>query len=97
MIFIISIIFLFLCLIKSVVRHNAEDFSKLAFGAGKYRDFDMGALDVTNIRDFATFMALTSNNQGKNGHLPLENWNKKIGNSSWSEFCHTYEEANKGS
>ena len=72
-------------------RHNAEDFSKLAFGAGKYQDFDMAALDITNIRDYATFMALSSNNQGTNGHIVKENWNKR--NSSWSEFCNEYEQA----
>ena len=88
---------IFVCIMKYVFRHNAEDFSKLAFGIGKYRDFDMTALDLTNVRDFATFMALTSNNQGKNGHLPLENWNNKIGSSSWSEFCETYEKAIKAS
>ena len=68
-------------------RHNAELFSKLAFGMGKYQDFDMSALDITTVRDFATFMALSSNSQGKNGELVLESFKQKMGNSSWTEFC----------
>ena len=54
---------------------------------GKYQDFDMSALDITTIRDFATFMALSSNSQGKNGELVLESFKQKMGNSSWTEFC----------
>ena len=54
---------------------------------GKYQDFDMTDLDITKVRDYATFMALTSNNQGKNGDVALEKINKQLGNSSWSEFC----------
>ena len=54
---------------------------------GKYQDFDMSALDITTVRDFATFKALSSNSQGKNGELVLESFKQKLGNSSWTEFC----------
>ena len=68
-------------------RHNAEPFSKLAFGMGKYREYDMENLDITITRDYAMFMALSSNNQGKNGTLALETFSRKLGNSSWLEYC----------
>ena len=47
----------------------------------------MAELDMTNTRDYAMFMALTSSNQGKNGNIALENFYKKTENSSWSEYC----------
>ena len=68
-------------------RQNAELFSKLAFARGKYDQFDMTELDIANIRDYATFMALTSNSKGRNGEVALKNFDIKIGNSSWAEFC----------
>ena len=54
---------------------------------GKYREYDMAELDMTNTRDYAMFMALTSSNQGKNGNIALATFYKKTGNSSWSEYC----------
>ena len=54
---------------------------------GKYQDFDMSSLDITTVRDYATFMALTSNNQGVNGEVGLVKLKLKMGNSTWSEFC----------
>ena len=68
-------------------RHNAEPFSKLAFGMGKYREFDMESLDITIARDYATYMALTANNQGRNGNTALERFRTKMGNNSWGELC----------
>ena len=68
-------------------RHNAEPFSKFAFGMGKYVGEDMQELNITVIRDYAMFMALSSNNQGRNKNLALENLQKQLGNRSWSEFC----------
>ena len=60
---------------KKKFRHNAEDFSKLAFGAGKHRDFDMSAPRC----HFASFMALTPTIRGRmDTYLALENWNNKI-------------------
>jgi len=67
--------------------HNAEPFSKLAFGMGKYREFDMESLDITIARDYATYMALTANNQGRNGNTALERFRTKMGNNSWGELC----------
>lgn len=68
-------------------RHNAELFSKLAFSLGKYENYDMSDLDITTVRDYATFMALTANSQGKNGEVGLHNLKLKMGNSTWSQFC----------
>jgi len=67
--------------------HNAEPFSKFAFAMGKYSDWDMAELDITVIRDYAMFMALSSNNQGKNGQGALDSFNKKKENLTWPEYC----------
>ena len=52
---------------------------------GKYQDFDMSQLDLTNVRDYATYLALTANNQGVNGQVALERWTSK--NLSWKQYC----------
>ena len=67
--------------------HNAERFSKFAFKLGQYRDFDMAGLDLTNVRDFATYVALTANNQGKGGEKALATLKKELGGKTWSEYC----------
>ena len=54
---------------------------------GKYRENDMAELNITITRDYAMFMALSSNNQGKNGNIALDNLYKNIGNSTWPEYC----------
>ena len=54
---------------------------------GKYREFDMESLDITIARDYATYMALTANNQGRNGNTALERFRTKMGNHSWGELC----------
>ena len=41
-------------------RHNTQPFSKFAFVDGKYRQFDMTELNITNMRDWAMFIALSS-------------------------------------
>ena len=76
-------------------RHNAERFSKLAFGSGKYKNEEMKDLDITKIRDFATFMALTPNHQGKGGEAPLKKFQETIigdkvdvpNDKIWSDYC----------
>ena len=68
--------------------HNAELFSKNAFSAGLYRNKDMVDLDMTNERDYATYMALVSSGQGKNSEKMLENLKNKLGNKTWIEYCH---------
>ena len=67
--------------------HNAELFSKNAFSAGAYKTKDMGDLDMTNERDYATYMALVSSGQGKNSQKMLENLQAKLGNKTWIEYC----------
>ena len=67
--------------------HNAERFSKFAFKLGQYRDFDMAGLDLTNVRDYATYVALTANNQGKGGEKALATLKKELGGKTWSEYC----------
>ena len=90
--------------------HNAELFSKLAFGMGKYQELDISKLDITKVnqlifylatnlfhsgrlhsmlqvRDYATYMALVSNSQGRGGEAALARFNTNMGNRSWTEFC----------
>ena len=69
-------------------RHNAERFSKFAFGMGLYKEEDMSGLDISTVRDYATFMALTANNQGKGGEQAVEAFLTKAGGNS-SEFIAT--------
>ena len=52
---------------------------------GKYQDYDMSQLDLTTVRDYATYLALTANNQGINGQVALERWTSR--NLSWKEYC----------
>ena len=59
-------------------RHNADRFSKLAFGMGKYKTEDMTGLDVTMVRDYATFMALTPNSQGEGGDEAVKKFYEKV-------------------
>ena len=68
-------------------RHNAERFSKLAFGMGKYKGEDMAGLDITKVRDYATFMALSSSGQGEGGAAALATLQAEMGNRTWTEFC----------
>ena len=72
-----------------IFSHNGELFSKNAFSAGKYKDLDMGELDMTNERDYATVMALMANNQGKNGDKALERLKQSLDNKTWVEYCST--------
>ena len=67
--------------------HNAELFSKLAFGMGKYVDLDMAELDLTKVRDFATYLALTANSQGRGGERALARLREKLGEKRWAEYC----------
>ena len=67
--------------------HNPERFSKLAFGLGKYIDLDMSDLDLTKVRDFATYLALTANSQGKGGERALARLKESLGEKTWSQYC----------
>ena len=56
----------FLIYIKLAIcrfRHNSEPFSKFAFLSDKYKEFDMSDFDITNVRDYAMYMALASKQQ----------------------------------
>ena len=67
--------------------HNPDLFSKLAFGMGKYRELDMADLDLTKVRDYATYIALTANSQGKGGERALARLKESLGEKSWAEHC----------
>ena len=67
--------------------HNPDRFSKFAFRRGEYRDFDMSDLDVTKARDYATYVALTANSQGKGGEKALATLREKLGGKTWNEYC----------
>ena len=54
---------------------------------GKYIEQDMSGLDLTTVRDYATFMALTANSQGKGGEKALERLKESLGGRSWVEYC----------
>ena len=41
-------------------RHGSETFSKFAFLRGEYSNYDLGGLNITNVRDFSVFMAVAS-------------------------------------
>ena len=67
--------------------HNPDRFSKFAFKMGEYRDFDMTDLDLTNVRDYATYVALTANSQGKGGERAMATLREKLGGKTWTEYC----------
>ena len=67
--------------------HNPELFSKLAFEIGKYTDLDMAELDLTKVRDYATYLALTANSQGKGGERALARLKESLGEKSWAQHC----------
>ena len=69
--------------------HNPDRFSKFAFRTGKYRDFDMTNLDLTNVRDYATYVALTANNQGKGGERAMTRLKEELGGKTWTEYCYS--------
>ena len=48
---------------------------------------DLGELDMTNERDYATYMALVSSGQGKNSDKMLEKLRTTLGSKSWAEYC----------
>ena len=54
---------------------------------GKYAEWNMADLDVTNTRDYAMYMALAANNQGHNASIALDSLNKKKENLTWPEYC----------
>ena len=66
---------------------NSELFSKIQFSFNKYHDMDLSSLDITNTRDFATYMALVSNGQGKGGEKALDAFYRKTNNSSLAQWC----------
>ena len=55
--------------------------------SGKYRGLDITELNITKIRDFATYMALTSNQAGKGGETALQRLRETMGGRSWAEYC----------
>ena len=67
--------------------HHDRLFSKFAFGMGKYIDLDMAELDLTKVRDYATYLALTANSQGKGGETALARLRESLGENSWAQHC----------
>ena len=72
---------------KFLPSQHQELFSKLAFGINKYVDFDMSKLDITVVSGYSTYMALTSNGQGKNSEVAMEALHKKTSGLSIAEWC----------
>ena len=67
--------------------HNDDRFSKLAFAMLHYIDLDMAELDLTKVRDFATYLALTANSQGRGGERALARLRETLAEKSWAEHC----------
>ena len=67
-------------------RHIDQPFSKFAFLRGEYADYDLATLDITNVRDYAIFMAITSAGQGRNEVEGAKNYKKKVG-VSLNQLC----------
>ena len=76
-----------LCIIIQSFRHNDQPFSKFAFLMGSYDKVDMATLNLTNIRDFATFNALDSAHLGLNRDVALENLNQILLGRTFAEYC----------
>ena len=72
---------------KFLPSQHQELFSKLAFGSNNYVDFDMSKLDITVVSGYAAYMALTSNDQGKNSEVALKALHKKTNGLSLAEWC----------
>ena len=47
----------------------------------------MAELDLTKVRDYATFIALTANSQGKGGETALARLRESLGENSWAQHC----------
>ena len=63
---------------------------------GKYQDEDMSGLDITTVRDYATFMALSATGQGRGGEAAIARFEKTVvgggaedrpSDEVWMEFC----------
>ena len=68
-------------------RHNADPFSKFAFLRGDYSHFELGSLDITNVRDFAVFMAVSSAGQGDRGEVAWQKYKEKENGKQLSDLC----------
>merc|ERR1719483_168253 len=68
-------------------RHNSEPFSKFSFLRGDYKNYDLSSLDITNVRDFSVFMAVSSAGQGKGGEMAWQNYIKKEKGIELSQLC----------
>ena len=48
---------------------------------------DMADLDLTKVRDYATYIALTANSQGKGGERALGRLKESLGEKTWAQHC----------
>eukprot|EP00730_Choanoeca_flexa_P016389 TRINITY_DN7724_c0_g1_i1.p1 TRINITY_DN7724_c0_g1~~TRINITY_DN7724_c0_g1_i1.p1 ORF type:complete len:686 (+),score=171.86 TRINITY_DN7724_c0_g1_i1:123-2060(+) len=64
------------------IYHGGERFSKFAFQSNSYRNENMENYNLTQVRDYISWMALTANDQGKNSEVPYS----KIGRD-FSNLC----------
>eukprot|EP00045_Choanoeca_perplexa_P010946 m.113861 g.113861 ORF g.113861 m.113861 type:complete len:658 (-) comp15456_c0_seq1:1063-3036(-) len=62
------------------IYHGAERFSKFAFQSNTYRNEDMKDYNLTQVRDYISWLALTANNQGKNGEIPYSKIDRDFSN-----------------
>jgi len=68
-------------------RHNADPFSKFKFLQGEYEDWDMSRLDLTNVRDYAMYMAVASSSQGRYTGQAMKNFYLKENSTSFEKLC----------
>ena len=68
-------------------RHNAQPFSKFTFLRGEYSGRNMAKMDITNLRDYAMYMAIASSGQGRNTSQAIENFKVKEGGVPLRKVC----------
>jgi len=68
-------------------RHNSEPFSKFTFLRGEYSERNMSKMDITNLRDYAMYMAISSSGQGKDTSQALENYKAKEDGIPLNKLC----------
>ena len=68
-------------------RHNMDVFSKYTFLKGNYTNYSMEDLDLTNVRDWAMYIALSSADQGQHGDIAWDNFINKTGGRPLREYC----------
>lgn len=68
-------------------RHNSEPFSKFAFLRGDYKQRELSGLDLSNVRDYAIFMAVSSAGQGSGTDTAWQGFRNKYNGTELGQLC----------